>query len=335
MNHRLTALSAVVACTVLSAGLEARAGQLNQPSSDLPVQPAKQTAAQLQQLVAPISLYPDALVAQILAAATYPDEIVEADRWLQDHSALTSDQLAPQVDAQPWDSSVKALAEYPAILGNMDKNLSWTSTLGDAYANQQQDVMAAVQSMRKLAQQAGNLQSTNQQTVSAQGQTIVIQPTEPDVVYVPEFDPWLAYGGPIGPWPGWYSYPGLFWDGPGVRFALGFNVGFFGGFGWGWHHWNADWHRGAVVYNHNTYISHSRTIVNRRVMAARPHATSRPGPVSHGGEFHGDVHAAPRSGAFGGFTHGGTTRTLGTRGRSSLGSGSHVGAVRGGGGRGR
>ena len=167
---------------------------------------AQQTPEQLQQLVAPIALYPDALVAQILAAATYPDQIVEADRWLQQHTDLKGEQLGQEVDKQPWDPSVKALTEFPSVLANMDKNLSWTSSLGDAYVNQQQDVMNAVQVMRDRAEKAGNLKSTSQEKVSKQGETIVIEPAEPEVVYVPEYDPWLVYGEPIGIWPGWYWY---------------------------------------------------------------------------------------------------------------------------------
>src|SRR5258708_8535701 len=109
-----------------------------QTAQQPPVQAAQQTPEQLQQLVAPIALYPDALVAQILAAATYPDQIVEADRWLQQHTDLKGEQLGKEVDKQPWDPSVKALVEFPSVLANMDKNLSWTSSLGDAYVNQQQ-----------------------------------------------------------------------------------------------------------------------------------------------------------------------------------------------------
>src|SRR5437667_7275075 len=127
------------------------AAQADQSPTPRPVQAAQQTPEQLQQLVAPIALYPDALVAQILAASTYPDQVVEADRWLQEHKDLKDEQLGKEVDKQPWDPSVKALVEFPSVLANMDKNLSWTSSLGDAYVNQQQDVMDAVQVMRDRA----------------------------------------------------------------------------------------------------------------------------------------------------------------------------------------
>src|SRR5208282_4205972 len=118
-------------------------------------QPLQLLGSLLQRLVAPIALYPDSLVAQILAASTFPEEVVEADRWVQDHPDLKGDALGKAVDEQPWDPSVKALTAFPSVLGNMDKNLSWTSTLGDAYYNQQQDVMDAVQVMRHKAEQAG------------------------------------------------------------------------------------------------------------------------------------------------------------------------------------
>src|ERR1700722_2248056 len=125
-----------------------------------------QTPEQLEQLVAPIALYPDSLVAQILAASTFPEQVVEADRWVQSHPDLKGDALAEAVDQQSWDPSVKALTAFPSVLGNMDKNISWTASLGDAYYNQQQEVMDAVQVMRKKAQAAGNLKTTEQQTVT-------------------------------------------------------------------------------------------------------------------------------------------------------------------------
>jgi hypothetical protein len=330
-------------CLVLATVPGGLAAQADQSAAQLPVQAAQQTPEQLQQLVAPIALYPDALVAQILAAATYPDQIVEADRWLQQHTDLKGEQLGKEVDKQPWDPSVKALAEFPSVLANMDKNLSWTSSLGDAYVNQQQEVMNAVQVMRDHAEKAGNLKSTSQEKVSKQGKTIVIEPADPEVVYVPEYDPWLVYGAPIGIWPGWYSYPGLFLAGPGIAFGLGFGVGFYGGFGWGWHHWGSDWHHHDVIYNHNTYVSHSRVFVNRNNI-------NRAGGFRGGSGFHGSPaggrgFAAPQHGftaphaqagnhssAFGGFNHGGAARGFSARGQSSFGGGFHGGGGHGGGG---
>src|SRR5437016_5819632 len=250
---------------------------------------AGQTPEQLQQLVAPIALYPDALVAQILAASAYPTEIVEADRWVQQHSDLKGQQLAQAVDQQSWDVSVKAIAQFPSVLGNMDKNLSWTSSLGDAYVNQQQDVLDAVQTMRKRAQQAGNLKTTPQENVVTQGQTIVIQPANPDVVYVPAYDPWLVYGSPLIAYPSWYWYPGLYAVGPGISFGIGFGLGFYAGFGWGWHHWDADWRGRRVMFDHDRYVSHSRTFIDHNHFY-------RGGPGFRGGpEFHGrpEFHGGP------------------------------------------
>jgi hypothetical protein len=282
-------------------------------------------------------LYPDALVAQILAAATYPDQIVEADRWLQQHPDLKGEQLGQEVDKQPWDPSVKALTEFPSVLANMDKNLSWTSSLGDAYVNQEQDVMSAVQVMRDRAEKAGNLTSTSQEKVSTQGQTIVIEPADPQVVYVPEYDPWLVYGYPLAVWPSWYWYPGLYINGPGLVWGYGFGIGFFGGFGWGWGHWGYDWHRHDILFDHHGYVSHSRVFVNRNHFNAARSGFNRGGEFRgdgfRGGEVHGAApphgfaapHVQPgaRSGAFGGFNHGGMTRGFSARGQSSFGGGFH------------
>jgi Protein of unknown function (DUF3300) len=314
----------------------------------------QETPAQLEQLVAPIALYPDALIAQILAASTYPTEIVEADRWMQQHSELKGEQLAQAVNQQSWDPSVKALAQFPSVLANMDKNLSWASSLGDAYVNQQQAVLDAVQTMRKRAQQAGNLKTTPQENVTTQGQTIVIQPANPQVVYVPAYDPWEVYGPPLVAYPGWYAFPGLYAVGPGITFGVGFGIGYFGGFGWGWHHWGADWRRREVMHDHDAYISHSRTFIDHNhfyrggpgfhggpEFHGRPEFHGGPeihgGPVFHGGpEFHGAgaPHAGPgtHSGAFSGFNHGGVASGFSARGHASVGGGFHGGGFHGGGG---
>ena len=323
----------------------------------------QQTPDQLQQLVAPIALYPDSLVAQILAASTFPEQVVEADRWVQANPNLKGDALAQAVDQQPWDPSVKALAAFPAVLGNMDKNLSWASSLGDAYYNQEQDVMDAVQVMRQKAEAAGNLKSTPQQSVATQDSTITIEPVSPDVVYVPAYDPWLVYGGPIVAWPGWYPYPGIWFGGPYLSFGIGFGIGWFGGFGWGWGHWGFDWHNHYAVFNHARYYSGSRTFYNRNTFyrgggarggafarggnrppnagvggragfANRPSAASRP--------FEGNTkaargYAAPggqkgvKSGAFSNYDHGGQTRNYASRGSASFGGGGFHGGGGGGG----
>ena len=176
-------------------GVSARDGFAYQNTP--PPQAVEESLDQLQQLVAPIALYPDALIAQILPAAAYPDQIVEAERWMQQHRDLTGDSLAKEVDKQAWDPGVKALAQFPAVLANMNQNLAWTSELGDAYINQQQELTQAIQTMRQRAKQAGHLQTTDQEKVSTHGQDIFIQPTSTEVVYVPQYDPWFVYGYPL------------------------------------------------------------------------------------------------------------------------------------------
>jgi hypothetical protein len=304
------------------------------PGQQAPAPSVRQTPEQLQQLVAPVALYPDELVAEVFAAATYPDQVVEADRWLQDHKNLQGQQLGNAIDKQPWDSSVKALAEFPSVLANMDKNLSWTSSLGEAYMNQQQDVMNAVQVMRQRAQQSGNLNSNSQQKVTKQGNTIVIEPAAPDVVYMPTYDPWIAYGGPVVAWPGWYSYPGLYVATPGISFGFGFGVGFFGGFGWGWHHWGLDWGHRTIVMNHRTYISHS-TIINRNRFSSRNHFShARSGFRSAHNSFasHGRD-SGTHFGASRGFNHAGMARRHSFAGRGGVGGAHAGGGFHGSGGR--
>jgi hypothetical protein len=313
----------------------------------------QQTPEELQRLVAPIALYPDSLVAQILAASTFPDQVVEADRWVQANPDLKGDALGKAVDQQPWDPSVKALAAFPAVLGNMDKNLSWTSSLGDAYYNQQPDVMDAVQVMRRKAQDAGALKTTPQEVVKSEGQNIDIEPADPDVVYVPAYDPWSVYGYPIVGWPGWYPYPGIWFGGPYLSFGIGFPIGWFGGFGWGWGHWGFNWGGRYAMYNHGRYYSGSRTFYNRNsyyrgggqrgvernvqrgVSGDRGGVNARAGAGAR--PFEGNRQAArgyaeprgqsgTRSGAFSGYGHGGQTKSYSSRGSAS------VGAARGGGG---
>jgi hypothetical protein len=149
---------------------------------------------QIEQLVAPIALYPDALIAQVLIASTYPLEIVQAERWLGDHEGLEGDALQQAVDAEAWDDSVKALVFFPSVLEFMGDNLDWTQDLGDAVLAQQGDVTNTVQRLRDEAVDAGTLESNEQQRVEQSGDTIIIQPAEPEVVYVPTYDPVAAYG---------------------------------------------------------------------------------------------------------------------------------------------
>src|SRR5439155_9086087 len=217
-------LRAVAACGQVAAAADA--SEQNAPTAEAAQQPSGQDL----QLVAPIALYPDALVGQILTAATYPAQVVEAWRWLQQHLALKGSALADAVNSQPWDPSDKALTQFPAVLDNMNENLSWTSALGDAYVNEPDDVTNAVQILRQRAKAAGTLETTSQQTVTTQDQTIDIEPTDPDVVYVPAYDPLLVYRAPLAAYPDWwFDVSGVFYDGPDLFFDAGLDLALFGG----------------------------------------------------------------------------------------------------------
>jgi hypothetical protein len=228
-------------------------------------QAAPLSVEQLDQLVAPIALYPDALVAQVLAAATYPTQVVDADRWRQSQGNASPEQIAAGADAHNWDASVKALTAFPTVLAQMDRNLQWTTDLGNAYYNQPQDVMDSVQAMRQKAQAAGQLRNTPQQTVTNDGGAIAIAPANPTVVYVPVYNPWVVYGPPLPIYPGFYYAPppGIFWGGLAIGFGVGIGIGLFAHWGWGWGHWGMGWHEHAVFYNHNSYFTRSTTVINR------------------------------------------------------------------------
>ena len=308
------------------------------------------TPEQLQQLVAPIALYPDSLVAQILAASTYPTQIVEAGRWLQQNQNLQGQALADAVNQQAWDPSVKALTAFPSVLANMDQNLSWTQSLGDAYYNQPQDVMDAIQVMRRKAEEAGNLKSTQQQVVTTSGSTIAIEPANPSYVYVPVYDPWLVYGPPLPIWPGFVFGP-LWVNRPFFGFSVGINIGFWRGFGWGWPAWGFDWRAHHLFYNRAPYVPRGPAFFNYRAYrppvyrpapaprgpqpyrgpqtayrgpapgarapAPAPHAVEP--PVGRGfGSPHGQT--GTNTGAFSGYAHGGVTQNYAARGMGSMGA---------------
>jgi hypothetical protein len=219
---------------------------------------------QLNKLVAPIALYPDALVAQILAASAYPTQIVVADRMARENPGLKGRDLAEEVDRQDWDPSVKSLVEFPTVLANLDRDLSWTSELGEAYQNQPNDVMQAIQYMRHKAYDAGNLRSTPQERVYEQGPDVDIQPADPDVVYVPTYNPAYVYGYPVGLWPGFYPWWGVGFGGPYISFGFGFPISPFFGFGWGWRGWGMGWgFHGGVFFGGHPWAFRSGGFYNR------------------------------------------------------------------------
>jgi hypothetical protein len=217
--------------------------------------PAPQSPEQIQALVAPIALYPDALVAQVLSAATFPDQVALAQNWLVEHKNLTGDALMQEVDKQSWDPSVKALAAFPTVLDNMAKNLSWTSELGEVYHFQPKDVMQAIQTLRAKAKAAGNLKSSQQITVVQQSpSTIVIEPANPQVVYVPQYNPAVIYGTA-------YVVPGYTAGDVAAASVISFGAGIAVGalmaggccHTWGWNTWNVNWHNTTVVYGGHPY----------------------------------------------------------------------------------
>ncbi len=265
LNKTLAAVLCFVFCNYSSPTLSGFQTQSPPPATDAgnPTEAAPMSAADLQALVAPIALYPDSLVAQVLTAATFPDQVAIADYWIGQNKSLTGTALMQAVDKQSWDPSVKALTEFPLVLDNMAKNLSWTSSLGEAYHNQQAEVMTAIQTLRAKAKESGNLKTTAQVTVTQQSpQVIVIQPTNPQVVYVPEYNPAVVYGYPyvvpayvyVPPPAGAVVAAGI------IGFGAGIAVGAMmsgGCCGWGYSSWNCGWHGTAVVYHGGAYYGNS------------------------------------------------------------------------------
>jgi hypothetical protein len=226
-------------------------------AQDAPAAPAGQQAVrssltpqQLDNLIAPLALYPDPLLSQVLVAATYPLEVVEANQWLQQNRSLTGTALMDAAKQQNWDPSVQALVAFPDVLTRMNQDVRWTTDLGNAFLGQQKDVMAAIQRLRGRAQANGKLKTTPQETVTTQtqdGQTaIAIQPADPQVIYVPTYDPTYVWGPPA-----YGYYPSLFY--PTYGFGFGFGIPFGGLYagwgGWGGWGWGFNWYGGGLFVN--------------------------------------------------------------------------------------
>ena len=255
-------LVAVLSLIFIAAQSRAVNGQ--QESTSAPAQqepasaPAPQSAEQIQALVAPVALYPDALVAQVLSAATFPDQIALAQNWLQDHQDLTGKKLMKEVDKQTWDPSVKALTQFPSVLGNMAKNLAWTSELGQVYHDQPKDVMEAVQVLRAKAEASGNLKSNAQIKVEQQSpSTIIIAPANPQIVYVPQYNPTVIYGTA-------YMVPNYTAADVAAASVISFGAGIAVGAmmsggccSWGWSSWSCGWHGGVVAYGGTPYYGNA------------------------------------------------------------------------------
>src|SRR5437868_13416572 len=216
-------------------------------------QAPKIPADQLDSLVAPIALYPDPLLAQVLAASTYPLEIIQLQQWLANHKGLKDKALADAVAKESWDPSIQAMAALPDVVNRLASDIKWTTDIGNAFLAQQSDVMDAVQRMRKKAQDTGNLKSSEQQKVETKviesKSVIVVEQANPQVVYVPSYDPVVVYGPPVYPYPPiYYPPPGYYAAGLAISFGVGVMMGAAWGGGWGW---GAGWGNNQINMNKN------------------------------------------------------------------------------------
>ena len=250
-QYHLLRAGCAVACTLALVGAMLTTGsrQARAQDAENAAAPAesKFSTDQLDQIAAPIALYPDSLLAQIFMASTYPLEIVQADRWRRSNAKLEGADLDAALKNQTWDASVKSLCTVPTVLQRMSENLDWTQDVGDAFLGQREELMQTVQSLRKKAHDAGNLQTTKQQTVVVEKEVIIIQPANPQVIYVPTYAPSVIYVPTYAYYPVMYPPP----PPPGVAFftfAAGVAVG---AAIWG----DCNWHGGSVDVNVNHYNS--------------------------------------------------------------------------------
>ena len=245
--------------------------------------------------MAPIALYPDPLLAQVLAASTYPLEIIQLQQWMTKHPDLKGEALAAAVEKENWDPAVQGLAALPDVVKRLGDDIRWTTDLGNAFLAQQSDVMDAVQRMRKKASDAGNLKTTEQQKVTTQvvqtKEVIVIQQANPQVIYVPAYNPVVVYGPPIYPYPPIYYPPvGYYAAGVAIGFGVGVAMGAFWGGGWGY---GPRWGYGSVNINvNNRYVNH----YNRYNSYNRYGGNWNHNPQHRGGAPYADRNTANRYG---------------------------------------
>ena len=257
LGTRVTA--AICAALLIPLNVVSSALAPPQGATTTPTAAAKIPGDQLDSLVAPIALYPDPLLAQVLAASTYPLEIIQLQQWMTKHPDLKGDALAAAVEKENWDPAVQGLAALPDVVKRLGDDIKWTADLGNAFLAQQSDVMDAVQRMRKKASNAGNLKTTEQQKVTTQvvqtKEVIVIQQANPQVIYVPAYNPVVVYGPPIYPYPPIYYPPvGYYAAGVAIGFGVGVAMGAFWGGGWGY---GPRWGYGSVHINvNNRYVNH-------------------------------------------------------------------------------
>ena len=263
------------------------------------------TGEQLEQVAAPVALYPDPLLAQVLMASTYPLEIVQLQQWMEKHPDLKGEKLAAAVEKEDWDPSVQGLAGLPDVVKRLGDDIQWTNDLGNAFLAQQKDVMDAVQRMRKKASDAGNLKTTEQQKVTKEvvekTEVIVIQQANPQVVYVPTYSPVVVYGPPVYPYPPIYYPPASYYAaGMVIGFGVGIAMGAFWGGGWGY---GPRWGYGSVNINvNNRYVNH----YNRYNSYNRYGGNWNHNPQHRGGAPYADRNTANR---FGGTARGDSMAT--------------------------
>ena len=303
LGTRLTA----ALCAALLTPLNVVSSALPRPQAATSTTPsaAKIPNDQLDSLVAPIALYPDPLLAQTLAASTYPLEIIQLQQWMTRHPELKGEALAAAVEKENWDPAVQGLAGLPDVVKRLGDDIKWTTDLGNAFLAQQSDVMDAVQRMRSKASDAGNLKTTEQQTVTTQvvqtKEVIVIQQASPQVIYVPAYNPVVVYGPPIYPYPPIYYPPvGYYAAGVAIGFGVGVAMGAFWGGGWGY---GPRWGYGSVHINvNNRYVNH----YNRYNSYNRYGGNWNHNPAHRGGAPYADRNTANR---FGGTARGDSVAT--------------------------
>jgi len=289
------------------------------PASSQQEQSSKIPAEQLDSLVAPIALYPDPLMAQVLAASTYPLELIQLQQWLTKNKNLKDKALADAAAKQPWDPSVQALAALPEVVNRLANDIQWTTDLGNAFLAQQSDVMDAVQRMRKKAQDKGNLKSTEQQTVETKvvekKEVIVIQPSSPQIVYVPSYDPVVIWGSPYYPYPPiYYPPPGYYAAGLALSFGAGVMMGAFWSGGWGW---GCGWGGNDIYINRNNNFNRNTNIGGgNRNNIAGGRGNWQHNPAHRGGAPYRDRATADR---FGGLSRGDSLARRQTNARQQLG----------------
>ena len=294
---------------------------------------------ELDQMLAPIALYPDSLLTQILMASTYPLEVVQADRWAKQNKDMKGDALAKALEAQTWDPSVKSLVNFPQVLQMMSEKLDLTQKLGDAFLAQQKDVMDTIQKLRAKAQASGNLKTTKEQVVKVEKEVIIIESASPQVVYVPSYNPTVVYGAWAYP-----SYPPAPYYPPGygaAAFVTGVAVGAAWGYAWG----HSNWNNGSVNVNVNQNANINSNINRAQYQQKYQNQTGQYNQVSKSQQAQAQQKAQQRqasqqaagdrggASAFSGMDKGGSAaREASSRGSASTQSMSSGGGSRGGGG---